>query len=140
MKKISKINNRLILILTLTLIGLSACSSQYTVSTNLDKGKFQTYFSHAQVKVFQDESEFSGRFKLIGLVEGEDCQAKSHHALPDKIAARTEARRQAAQQQANAIIFSGCALIDDDQANKQCIATLVCYGMSFQVEPLKKIN
>lgn len=140
MKTISKINKKIILILTLTLIGLSACSSQYSVSTNLDKENFKTYFSHAQVKIFQDESEFPGRYKLIGLVEGEDCQAKSHHGVPDKIAARTEARRQAAQQQANAIIFSGCALIDDDQANKQCIATLVCYGMAYQVEQFKKIN
>jgi len=117
-------------------IALSACSSQYTVSTNLDKENFKSYFSHSQVKVFEDESSFSGRYKLLGMVEGQDCQAKAHHAEPDKITARTQARRQAMKQQANAIIFTGCALINDNQANKQCVATVVCYGKAYQVEEL----
>lgn len=118
-------------------IVLSACSSNYTVSTNLDKENFQTYFSHTKVKIAEDESEFKGRYKLIGMVEGQNCQEKPHHAVPDEIAARTHARQQAFQQQANAIIFTGCALIDNDQASKQCHATIVCYGKAYQVEQTK---
>lgn len=125
------------LLLVVTAMTLSACSSQYTLSTNLDKENFRNYYSHSQVKVVEDESEFSGRFKLIGMVEGQNCQAKSHHALPDEIEARTQARRNAFEQQANAIVFTGCALINDDQANQQCVATVVCYGKAYQVEKVK---
>jgi RcsF protein len=124
-------------VFAITAITLTACSSEYTVSTNLDKENFQRYFSHAQVNVVEDESKFSGRYKLIGLVEGQSCQAKAHHAKPDEIVARTQARRQAFEQKANAIVFTGCALINDDKANKQCVATVVCYGKAYQVEVLK---
>jgi len=134
----NKICNKAKLTLAITAFTLTACSSQYTVSTNLDKENFKSYFSHSQVKVFEDESEFAGRYKLIGMVEGQDCQAKVHHAEPDKIAARTQARRQALKQQANAIVFTGCALINDNPANKQCISTVVCYGKAYQVEQVKE--
>ena len=125
------------LLLAVTAITLSACSAQYSLSTNLDKENFRNYYSHSQVNVVEDESQFLGRYKLIGMVEGQNCQAKSHHALPDKIEARTQARRNAFEQQANAIIFTGCALINDDQANQKCVATVVCYGKAYQVEQLK---
>lgn len=119
--------------IVITALTLSACSSQYTVSTNVDKENFQQYFSHAQVQVVQDESKFSGQYKLIGMVEGESCQLKAHHAAPDEITARTNARRQAYQQQANAVIFTGCALLNGQQANKKCLQSLVCYGKAYQV-------
>jgi len=133
-EKNRNIDNILRSIVATTALILSACSTQYTVSTNLDKENFQNYFSHAQVEVVKDEQELTGRYKLIGLVEGQSCQAKPHHAAPDKIAARTNARRQAFRQQANAIIFTGCALIPDDKVNRQCVATMVCYGKAYQVE------
>jgi len=119
-----------------TVIALSGCSSHYSLSTNLDKENFKTYFSPSQVKIVTSESDFSGRFKLTGLVEGQDCQAKPHHAKPDKISARTQARRQAFEQKSNAVIFTGCAMINDDQASKQCHATVVCYAKAYQVEQL----
>jgi RcsF protein len=128
------------LVLAVIAVTLSACSSQFTVSTNLDKENFRSYYSHSQVEVVEDESHFLGRFKLIGMVEGQNCQAKSHHALPDKIEARTQARRNAFDQQANAIIFTGCALINDDQANQKCVATVVCYAKAYQVEQVKSLN
>ena len=71
-----------LLVTTLYIIAaltLSACSSTYTLSTNLDKENFKDYFSHSHVKVVEDESDFTGRYKLIGMVEGQNCQAKSHH-------------------------------------------------------------
>lgn len=135
--RLHKTDTQLNLAIIFTAIALSACSSKYTLSTNLDKENFKDYFSHSQVKVVEDEGEFSGRYKLIGMVEGQNCQAKTHHATPDKIAARTQARQQAFALEANAVIFTGCALIDDDQANKQCVATVVCYGKAYQVEQFK---
>jgi RcsF protein len=129
--------NKIKLILSITAITLSACSTQYKVSTNLDKENFKSYFSHSQVRVVEDEKEFMGRFKLIGMVEGQNCQVKSHHAAPSEILARTQARQQAFALEANAVIFTGCALIDDNQANKQCVATVVCYGKAYQVEQVK---
>jgi RcsF protein len=133
-KKIQKKSKKVKFIFIFSTLMLSGCATNYTKSTNLDKDNFQNYFSHTQVKIVADESEFSGRYKLIGMVEGQNCQAKPHHAAPDKIAARTQARRQAFKQKANAIIFTGCALIDDNQANKKCHATIVCYGKAYQVE------
>jgi RcsF protein len=124
-------------LLVITAIALTGCSSSYTLSTNLDRENFQTYFSPAQVKIVESEAGFTGRYKLIGLVEGQDCQAKAHHAKPNEIAARTQARRQAYEQKANAVIFTGCALINDDQASKQCLATVVCYAKAYQVEQIK---
>ncbi len=118
-------------------IVLTGCSSHYTLSTNLDKENFRTYFSPAQVKIVVSESDFTGRYKLIGLVEGQDCQAQPHHAVPDEIAARTQARLQAFEQKSNAVIFTGCALISDDQASKQCHATVVCYAKAYKVEQIK---
>jgi RcsF protein len=141
MKKKEKHNNCdniLKLVVATSVLMLSACSTQYTVSTNLDKENFQNYFSHVQVEVVKDERELSGRYKLIGLVEGQSCQVKTHHAAPDEVTARTDARRQAFKKQANAIVFTGCALIPDDEVNRQCEATMVCFGKAYQVEKSKE--
>ena len=131
-RHISPANLKLLLISAA--IALTGCSTHYTLSTNLDKENFKSYFSPVQVKIVASESDLTGRYKLIGLVEGQDCQAKPHHAKPDKIAARTQARRHAFEQKSNAVIFTGCALINDDQASKQCHATIVCYAKAYQVE------
>ena len=88
----NKNGNKVKLVLAITAITLSACSSQFTVSTNVDKENFQKYFSHSQVKILEDESQLTGRYKLIGLVEGQSCQEKAHHEAPDEITARTQAR------------------------------------------------
>jgi RcsF protein len=123
-----------IFITTVLALTVNACSSNYSVSTNLDKSNFDDYFSHAQVRIVENESDFSSRYKLVGMIEGQSCQEKAHHAAPDEITARTDARRNAFQQQANAVIFTGCALIDDTNAEKHCHATLVCYAKAYQVE------
>ncbi|NQZ21815.1 MAG: rcsF protein [Colwellia sp.] len=131
-RHISQANLKVLLVSAV--IALTGCSAHYTLSTNLDKENFKSYFSPGQVKIVTSENDLTGRYKLIGLVEGQDCQAKPHHAKPDKIAARTQARRQAFEQKSNAVIFTGCALITDDQASKQCHATIVCYAKAYQVE------
>ena len=125
-------------ILAFSSILLLSCNSNYTVSTNLDSNNFKEYFSPSKVTIYQSEQEIAQRHKFIGLVEGEDCQLKEHHAAPDKIIARTNARKEAFKQQANAIVFTGCATIDAAMANQrpakqQCLSTLVCYGKAYQV-------
>ncbi|WP_286235631.1 Rcs stress response system protein RcsF [Thalassotalea sediminis] len=110
---------------------LGACSSQYAVKTNVDKTNFSRYFSPTKVKIYQNEQELPSTYQSLGGVEGESCQSKSHHEMPNIIDARTDARRTAFQQGANAIIFTNCALIENNQADKKCIRTRVCYGRIF---------
>jgi len=133
-------NNWWVFILS-TFCFISGCSSNYSISTNLDKKNFQQYFAPTSVKIYQSEQEFNAAYQFIGLVEGQDCQAKAHLAAPDEVIARTHARAQAYKQNANAIIFTGCGLITDDKSSKQCLATLVCYGKAYVVNAEKrKIN
>jgi RcsF protein len=107
---------RNVLITTSFLLAISGCAGNYTVKTNLDKENFQRYYGPTEVTIYDDESSFTGRYQFVGLVEGQDCQEKPHLAAPDEIIARTEARRQAFEQKANGIIFTGCAMIE----SKQC--------------------
>ena len=121
--------------------AVSACSTNYQVSTNLDKKNFQHYFSAAKVKVYQHEQDIPARHQFIGLVEGQDCQAKPHHAAPDKVNARTQARQQAFAKNANSIVFTGCAELTQKQLAKlnksndaqQCHAIIICYGKAYAI-------
>lgn len=124
---------RLTLLLTIAVFCCS-CAKINDISTNLDGSNFEHYFSPTMVKIAESEKEFSGNFKFIGLVEGESCQKKAHHVAPNEIDARTEARRKAYKLGANAIIFSQCVLIEEDQAAKYCLASTVCYGRAYTVE------
>ena len=116
---------------------VSGCAKITDISTNLDRENFQHYFSPTEVKIFKNESDFTGKYKFVGLVEGESCQEKPHHAAPNEIEARTQARRQAYDLSANAIIFSQCVMIEEDKAAKQCLASIICYGRAYQVEQTK---
>ncbi|MEW6991689.1 Rcs stress response system protein RcsF [Colwelliaceae bacterium 6441] len=123
-----------LLLLSSLLLLLNACASQYSVSTNLDQANITHYFSPSSVAIYQDERAITGKYRYIGLVDGEDCQHKLHHQAPDEITARTNARRKAFKLGANAIVFSGCALIANNEADKQCLSTTVCYGKAYLVE------
>lgn len=122
---------------------VTACASQYQVKTNLDKSNFKDYFSPTAVTIYPDEQSMlktkdskknqTTKFQYLGAVEGDDCQEKTHHQAPDEINARTDARRKAYDLGANAIIFSGCALIEKNDADKKCLATTVCYGRAYQL-------
>jgi RcsF protein len=119
-----------------------SCTSNYPVSTNLDKDNFSQYFSASKVKIYQDEKEIASAYKYLSVVEGQDCQQRPHHALPDKVNARTQARQQAFKLNANAVIFTGCAELDHEklvQLNnsndaKQCHAMVICYAKAFIVQ------
>ena len=124
-----------------TITGITSCNSRH-VSTNLDKENFSNYFSASKVKIYQQEKEITTRYKYIGVVEGQDCQIKPHHATPDEINARTQARHQAFEKQANGVIFTGCALLSSKklaQLNnssdaQQCHAIVICYARAFVIE------
>ena len=116
----------------------TSCAKINDVSTNLDRENFKNYFSPTKVNIVKKEQDFTGKYKFLGLVEGESCQEKAHHALPNEIDARTEARRNAYKLGANAIIFSQCVMIEEDKAAKYCLASTVCYGRAYQVEQTKK--
>ncbi len=117
-----------------------SCSSKFDTSTNLDAENFTNYFAPSNVTIYTSTNEFKTQYKYMGLVEGENCQAKAHHAKPDDVMARTEARKKAYQLKANAIIFTGCALLPDESTAKQCVASTVCYGQAYYVEPTSPKN
>lgn len=125
-----------------TLSLLVGCSTK-NLSTNLDRDNFHDYFSPAKVTIYQQEKDITTRHKYIGVVEGQDCQIKPHHAEPDEINARTQARRQAFEQHANGVIFTGCALLSPQQLAtlnnsndaQQCHAIVICYARAFAIEP-----
>jgi RcsF protein len=136
MLKPLRINFLAIIAIALVSILTSGCS--YSVSTNLDEDNFTDYFSAGEVKIFKSltelQKEVGQSYKSIGLIEGESCQIKQHHAAPGEVEARTAARKSAYQQGATAIVFSGCATIDNqmgNHTNQQCISTLVCYGQAY---------
>ena len=124
----------------LSCLILAACSSQYQVSTNLDKENFYNAFAPTKVIIFNAESEFTHRYKYLGGVEGESCQAKAHHAEPDEIEARTQARLKAFELGANAIVFSGCSQALTNEADRKCVRTKLCYGKAYFVENIENIN
>lgn len=113
-------------ILITSIIG---CAKQYELSSNIDPEAFDTYFAPSSVKIYESVEHMPTEHELVGVVQGEDCQKASHLAAPDEIRARTQARQQAHKLEANAIIFSGCASIE----NPQCHSALICTGTAYKV-------
>lgn len=120
------------LLCTILSASLTSCVHINNVNTNLDSEKFNHYFSPSQVKIVSQESDFTTQYKMIAGVEGESCQAKIHSDIPNKIDARTMARRKAFELSANAIIFDSCVTIQ----TQRCHSNIVCYGKAYKVENL----
>lgn len=124
---------------------IMSCSSNY-VASNLDKNNIERYFSASQVEIYKQEQDIQTRYKYISVVEGQDCQVQAHHAAPDEINARTQARRQAFDKKANGVIFTGCALLTPQQLAQhnnsndaqQCHAIVICYARAFVISPSAK--
>jgi len=125
---------RLTCLVVFPITTLVACTGQYHFNSNLKSEVFTEYFSASEVKIYTHENKLKIPNKYIGVVEGDDCQTKEHLAPPDKVNARTSARKTAYKLKANAIIFTTCVEID----SKQCIAQVVCYGKAYQVD--KQVN
>lgn len=115
---------------------LTSCAKIKDISTNLDSKNFSNFFAPGHVKMYPDDRAFQDKnYEYLGLVEGENCQIEAHHAQPDPIAARTEARRQAYDLGANSVIFSSCVTIDETTlANSSCLSTVICYGSAYKVD------
>ncbi|MGJ8693858.1 MAG: Rcs stress response system protein RcsF [Thalassotalea sp.] len=111
------------------IIFLSSCAGNYQTATNLDKKNFQEYFAASKVKIYASDNDLPKKHQLIGIVEGQNCQSKAHHAEPDPILARTDARQKAYNKGANGIVFLTCTSIPDPQ----CHSLLICYGKAYQV-------
>lgn len=137
----NKINFIIPFIVLTTMTLIASCNSRH-VSTNFDKESFSEYFSASKVKIYMQEIEIKAPHKYIGVVEGQDCQIKPHHAAPDEINARTQARQQAFEKQATGVVFTGCALLTSEQLAQlnnsndaqQCHAIVICYARAFAIE------
>jgi RcsF protein len=124
----------------LLVIMIASCSNNY-VASNLDKNKIERYFSASQVDIYKQEQDIKTRYEYISAVEGQDCQVQPHHAAPDEVNARTQARRQAFNKKANGVIFTGCTLLTPQQLSQhnnsndaqQCHAVVICYARAFLI-------
>ena len=121
----------LVIILLLTLF---CCSSDHPIKSNINMAKITQYFSPSQVTVYQSEADIKAVYQYVGAVEGESCLQQDQQGQTDEITARTNARKQAYSMQANAIVFSGCALVTGDKKAKYCLSSYVCYGRAFRVD------
>lgn len=105
------------------------CRSIPMVSTNLDKENFERYYAPSSVKMYETEQSLPNERHYLGLVEGDSCQIKPNDAPANDADARTDARRKAASKKADAIVFTTCVAIKDNQ----CISSRVCYGKAFKL-------
>ena len=120
------------------LLTLFCCSTDYQIQSNVDLAKITQYFSPSQVTIYESEEDIKAVYQFIGAVEGESCQSQPHHQQIDEVTARTNARKNAYLLKANAIVFSGCALITGDKADKYCISSYICYGRAFREETTRE--
>jgi RcsF protein len=110
-------------------IFLSGCSN-YQFSSNIDKQNFQEYFKPSQVTIYSKSNLNELEYQLLGAVEGSSCQQESNQ-LPASIKeARTNARINAANMNANGIIFQSCINFESDNS---CLSNIICYGRAIDV-------
>ncbi|WP_371373225.1 Rcs stress response system protein RcsF [Thalassotalea aquiviva] len=109
---------------------LQGCQGIASIDTNLDKENFDKYFAISKVEVYEQESDIKQAYQYIDLVEGESCQVRANDVPANITEARTQARKQAASLNANALVISSCINIEDTQ----CHALLVCYGKAYKVK------
>ena len=117
-------------------ILLAACSSQYAFNSNLDSEAINEYFKASDVKVYQGSEQPNGPYRVIGLVEGESCQALANDVPASHGEARTQARRKAADLKANGIIIKKCALLPTDKAkgksDQGCYSKVICIAQAIK--------
>jgi len=113
----------------LAIIALSGCSS-YQFSSNLDKENFDEYFKPSQVTVYSKAELNDLDYQFLGSVEGSSCQEEENDRPADIKEARTNARINAADMHANAIVFHSCL---NFPADKVCVSNVICYGRAFAV-------
>lgn len=108
---------------------LSACSS-YQFTSNIDKENFDEYFKPSQVTIYSKSQLSSLEHVVLGAVEGSSCQEKTNQTPADIRQARTNARINAANMNANGIIFQSCLNFEADES---CVSNIICYGQALAV-------
>jgi len=115
----------------LMLIPLLTACSNYQFSSNLDKENFDAYFKPSQVTVYQKSDLVNLDYQLIAAVEGSSCQETKNDIPADLKDARTQARINAADMNANGIVFQSCLTFEADQT---CLSNIICYGQALNVD------
>lgn len=108
---------------------LSGCSN-YSFTSNVDKENFDEYFKPSQVTIYSKSDLKSLDYQLLGAVEGSSCQ-QDKKDLPANIKeARTNARINATNMNANGIVFQSCI---NFEADKTCLSNIICYARAIDV-------
>ena len=112
-----------------TAVFLSGCSN-YQFSSNIDKANFDEYFKPSQVTIYSKSDLQDLDYQSLGAVEGSSCQQKSNQLPADIKEARTNARINAANMNANGVVFQSCI---NFKADKTCLSNIICYGRAIEV-------
>ncbi|NMH65620.1 Rcs stress response system protein RcsF [Shewanella salipaludis] len=116
---------------TVIVLLLSGCAGDYRFNSNLDSDAINDYFKASDVTVFEGKLSPQGQYEVLGLVEGESCQIKPNDVPAAISDARTQARRAAADKQANGLIIKRCALFEE--AAQGCISRALCVGQAIKM-------
>ncbi|WP_299493861.1 Rcs stress response system protein RcsF [uncultured Shewanella sp.] len=120
---------RLILLIVLTAL-LSACNSNYTFNSNLNRDAIEDYFKPSEVTVYEGDTQPLGQYELKGLVQGEACQVEKNGVPVTLADARTLARRAAADKNANGLIIKNCVLVAEPTPG--CFSSALCIGQAIK--------
>ena len=120
--------NRLVIIVFIALV--SGCSN-YQFHSNVDKENFDDYFKPSHVVVYEKKQLLDLEYTVLGAVEGSSCQEAEIDVPASEREARTKARFNAADMNANGVIFHSCLNIEQDET---CISNVICYGRALDVE------
>ncbi|WP_413694144.1 Rcs stress response system protein RcsF [Psychromonas sp. KJ10-2] len=121
-------------LLVLTLLILIAGCSDYQLHSNVDKENFETYFKPSKVTVYDKQQLLDLEYTVLGAVEGSSCQIDEIDVPASEAEARTEARINAADMNANGVVFQSCINFERDES---CVSNVICYGRALDVaEPI----
>ena len=109
---------------------LTGCSN-YQFSSNLDKEDFDEYFKPSQVTVYSKFDLKNLEYQFLGAVEGSSCQREDKQIPANMKEARTKARINAANMNANGIVFQSCLNFEADES---CHSNIICYARAISVE------
>jgi len=117
-------------LLILTLLILIAGCSDYQLHSNVDKENFETYFKPSKVTVYDKQQLLDLEYTVLGAIEGSSCQIDEIDLPASEAEARTEARINAADMNANGVVFQSCINFERDES---CVSNVICYGRALDV-------
>lgn len=121
-------------------LGLTGCSGDYAVNSNLSKRNWDDYFKASGIEVLSREQLAGMSYTTVGLVHGESCQENVELPPPDMAQAQTVAKRKAADLGANGLRALRC--VHDSQPIPGCLASISCYGEAIALsdEQIKQLR